>query len=141
MSGSAPQNNQAVSFEEQQAAQAQQQEAQRQAALTQGTAAINAIYDYSPATPASSAAYDWSTFQAPTGYDASGNPTGGSGVPSGYKAVDVTTPGNLPRKWDRAPVTCRSREHKPVFRPARRHHIRPGPGIMAYATPPSPLRR
>jgi hypothetical protein len=92
MSGSAPQNNQAVQFEEQQAAQAQQQEAQRQAALTQGQGLINKIFDFSPATPASTSNYDWSTFQAPTGYDASGAPTGGSGVPSGYKAVQVASP-------------------------------------------------
>jgi hypothetical protein len=43
MSGSAPTNNSAVDFEKQQAAQAQQQEAARQARLTAGTNMINQI--------------------------------------------------------------------------------------------------
>ena len=91
MAGSAPSNNQAVEFEEQQAAQAQQQEAQRQARLTQGQAAINKIFDFSAATPASTSNYNWSTFQAPTTGDAST----ATGVPAGYTATyQNPTPGH-----------------------------------------------
>jgi hypothetical protein len=90
MSGSAPTNNSAVEFEEQQAAQAQQQEAARQARLTAGTNMINSIFDFSPATPASTSNYDWSTFQAPTSGDAST----ATGVPAGYTATyQNPTPG------------------------------------------------
>jgi hypothetical protein len=65
MSGSTPTNSQAVDFEQQQAAQAAQKEADRQARLQQGTDAINKIFDFSAATPASSSQFDWSTFKAP----------------------------------------------------------------------------
>lgn len=97
MSGSAPTNNSAVDFEEQQAAQAQQQEAERQARLQAGTQMINKIFDFSAATPASSSQYDWSSFKAPT---LGNDPTTGSatmlpasGVPAGYTAVQVPTKG------------------------------------------------
>ena len=63
MSGSQPTNNSAVQFEEEQAAQANQQEAQRQQRLTQGQAAIDQIFNGSPVT--APAAYDWSTYKAP----------------------------------------------------------------------------
>ena len=63
MSGSAPTNNTAVQFEQQQAAEADAKEAQRQARLTQGQQAIDQIFNGSPVTTPQ--AYDWSTFKAP----------------------------------------------------------------------------
>ena len=63
MSGSAPTNNAAVQFEQQQAAEADAKEAQRQARLTQGQQAIDQIFSGSPVTTPQ--AYDWSTFKAP----------------------------------------------------------------------------
>ena len=63
MSGSQPTNNSAVQFEQEQAAQADQQEAARQARLTQGQQAIDQIFNGTPVT--SPQAYDWSTFKAP----------------------------------------------------------------------------
>jgi hypothetical protein len=102
MSGSAPTNSQAVDFERQQAAEADAKEAERQARLKQGQAAIDAIFDFSPATPASSKAFDWSTFKAPEQMPAAmsqwlaANPgataptfnTTGT-VPAGYTAVQL----------------------------------------------------
>ena len=63
MSGSAPTNNSAVQFEQQQAAEADQKEAARQASLQQGQDLINQIFSGTPVTTPQ--AYDWSTFKAP----------------------------------------------------------------------------
>ena len=99
MSGSAPSNNQAVDFEEQQAAEADQKEAQRQARLTQGQTLIDQIFNGSPVMGTKSQAFDWSTFSpvnpAAATWAAANNqpaPTA-SGVPEGYTAVQTTKPG------------------------------------------------
>ena len=83
MSGSAPSNDQAVQFEQQQAAEADQKEADRQARLTQGQNLIDQIFNGSPVTKPGQ--FDWSTFN-PTGDDATSG-TFASGVPTGYTAV------------------------------------------------------
>jgi hypothetical protein len=98
MSGSAPTNNQAVQFEEQQAAEAQQKEAQRQARLQQGQQLIDQIFSGSPVMGSRTQNFDWSTFQPPTttgaAYGATSQP---SGAPSGYTAIQVPTKGAGPR--------------------------------------------
>ena len=63
MAGSAPTNNSAVQFEQQQAAEADQKEAARQASLQRGQDLINQIFSGTPVTTPQ--AYDWSTFKAP----------------------------------------------------------------------------
>ena len=63
MAGSAPTNNSAVQFEQQQAAEADQKEAARQASLQQGQNLIDQIFNGTPVTTPQ--AYDWSTFKAP----------------------------------------------------------------------------
>ena len=83
MSGSQPSNNQAVQFEEQQAAQAQQDEAARQARLTQGQQAIDQIFNGSPVMGTKTSNYDWSTFQPASGMAPA------SGLPAGYTAVQI----------------------------------------------------
>lgn len=93
MSGSQPSNNQAVQFEQEQAAEADQKEAQRQIRLTQGQAAIDQIFNGAPITAPT--AFDWSTF-SPSGYDATSG-TFASGVPAGYSAV-ATSPGKFALK-------------------------------------------
>ena len=93
MSGSTPTNNQAVQFEEQQAAQAQQDEAARQARLQQGQTLIDQIFNGTPVTTPQTSNYDWSTFQPPPAvmlqWDAMNNvaPQTPTGVPAGYTAV------------------------------------------------------
>jgi hypothetical protein len=102
MAGSAPTNSQAVDFEKEQAAEAKQKEAERQARLQQGQAAIDKIFDFSAATPASTAAYDWSKFKpegdaAAWGADPlsgiSSTATMDTGVPTGYTMVQVAPKG------------------------------------------------
>jgi hypothetical protein len=98
MSGSAPTNNQAVQFEEQQAAQAQQQEAQRQARLQQGQTLIDQIFSGAPVMGTKTGQYDWSTFK-PTAFGAS--PFAGvtapdpsqTGVPAGYTVAPLPSGG------------------------------------------------
>lgn len=86
MSGSAPTNSQAVQFEQQQAWEAQNKEAERQQRLKEGQAAIDAIFGGQPVMGTRTANYDWSTFQPP-GTQGAGN------APSGYTAVQVPRPG------------------------------------------------
>jgi hypothetical protein len=91
MSGSAPTNNQAVQFEQEQAAEADQKEADRQARLTQGQTLIDQIFNGSPVMGTKTSNYDWSTFSP-------GSPAFGkaASVPAGYTAVQIpaaTTPG------------------------------------------------
>ena len=52
-------NTSAVDFEKQQAAQADQKEAQRQADLQSGISAINAIYDPQPVMKTTQPAHDY----------------------------------------------------------------------------------
>lgn len=94
MSGSAPTNNSAVQFEMQQAAQAQQKEADRQARLQQGQTLIDQIFNGSPVMGSKTASYDWSSFKPGGAYDATtGGTTTASGVPEGFTAVQVPTKG------------------------------------------------
>lgn len=95
MAGGQATNDQAVQFEEQQAAQQQQQEAQRQQRLNQGMDAINKVFDGSPVMGTKTTNYDWSQFN-PTATTPTTDPitgqttyTQGSGIPAGYTAVQV----------------------------------------------------
>ena len=83
MSGSVPQNNQAVQFEQQQAAQAAQKEADRQARLSQGQTMIDQIFNGQPVMGTKTSNFDWSTFTPSSGRVAA------SGVPAGYTAVQI----------------------------------------------------
>ena len=105
MSGSAPSNSQAVDFERQQAAQAQQKEADRQARLQQGQQAIDAIFNGQPVMGSRATNYDWSTFKPGGGLDPStGQPIAASGVPSGFTAVRVPSGGGGGRGWGDEPM-------------------------------------
>jgi hypothetical protein len=77
MSGSQPTNNQAVQFEQQQAAEADAKEALRQQHLNQGQAAINALFDPQPVMASQTTPFDWSSFNGATG----------ANTPTGYTAV------------------------------------------------------
>lgn len=94
MSGSQATNNQAVQFEEQQAAQAAQKDAERQQRLTQGQQLIDQIFNGQPVMASQTKNYDWSTFKQPTtagaAYGATSQP---SGTPAGYTAVMVPAKG------------------------------------------------
>ena len=104
MSGSQPTNNSAVDFEKEQAAEADQKEAERQARLTQGQTLIDQIFNGSPVMGTKTNTFDWSTFnpqayqQAASAaqYAANSNlataPPGSGGVPAGYTAVQVAAP-------------------------------------------------
>jgi hypothetical protein len=102
MSGSQPTNNQAVQFEQQQAAEADAKDALRQQNLTQGQAAINALFDPQPVMETTTQNYDWSKFNptAARGYTpyVAGQPAAGFGttysdasLPTGYTATSATT--------------------------------------------------
>jgi type II secretory pathway pseudopilin PulG len=93
MSGSQATNNQAVQFEQQQAAEADAKEAARQQRLQQGTDVINKLFDPQPVTTPQTSQFDWSTFQTPNPlavqWAAQNNaPTPqATGVPAGYTAT------------------------------------------------------
>ena len=96
MAGSAPTNNSAVQFEQEQAAEADQKEQERQARLTQGQQAIDQIFNGSPVMGPKS--FDWSTFTPPSvspgaiqaQYQGGATATADPGnVPAGYTAVQV----------------------------------------------------
>jgi hypothetical protein len=102
MTGSAPQNNQAVQFEQEQAAEADQKEAERQARLTQGQQLIDQIFNGTPVMQTTTSNYDWSQFnptvnsamalwesQNPTAATANVSAISGANAPSGYTAVQV----------------------------------------------------
>jgi hypothetical protein len=96
MSGSASTNNSAVQFEMQQAAQAQQKEADRQARLTQGQKAIDAIFNGQPVMGSKTSNYDWSTFKPDSNALTAaygGGATQDTGAPAGYTAVQVPAKG------------------------------------------------
>lgn len=112
MAGSKATNDQAVQFEEQQAAQAAQQEAARQQRLQQGQAAINSIFNGQPVMGSRQATYDWSGFTPPS-LDASGNQTA-SGAPPGYTAFQTTKPGATTGGATTGGVTT-SRTPTPVY--------------------------
>ena len=76
MSGSTPTNNSAVQFEQQQAAEADQKEAARQASLQQGQTLIDQIFNGSPVMGTKISPYDWSSFSP-------------SNAPAGYTAVQI----------------------------------------------------
>ena len=90
MSGSAPTNNSAVQFEQEQAAEADQKEADRQARLTQGQTLIDQIFNGSPVMGTKTSPYDWSSFSpsnAPAGYTAvqiPGAPVAGAAASRSY---------------------------------------------------------
>jgi hypothetical protein len=90
MVGSAPTNTQAVDFERQQAAEAAQKEADRQARLQKGQDLIDQIFNGAPEMTTTNTPFDWSTFTAPTG-GAPGarapSASTASGVPEGYTAT------------------------------------------------------
>jgi hypothetical protein len=83
MTGSAPTNSQAVDFEKQQAAEADQKEADRQARLTQGQTLIDQIFNGAPVMGTKTSNYDWSSFTPGAGLMPA------SGMPAGYTAVRV----------------------------------------------------
>ena len=100
MSGSQPTNNSAVQFEQEQAAEADQKEAERQARLTQGQQAIDQIFNGSPVMQNTTSNFDWSTFkpttnaamalwesQNPTAPTAGMSTVTGANAPAGYTAV------------------------------------------------------
>jgi hypothetical protein len=87
MSGSTATNSEAVDFEKEQAAEADQKEADRQARLTQGQQLIDQIFSGSPVMGTTTSNFDWSTFN-PASPIVGGTP---SGVPAGYTAVRVPT--------------------------------------------------
>ena len=95
MAGSAPTNNSAVDFEKEQAAEADQKEAERQARLTQGQTLIDQIFNGSPVMGTKTNNFDWSTFNpAADLMRAASTPGGtvGSNLPAGYTAVQVAAP-------------------------------------------------
>ena len=95
MSGSQPTNNSAVDFEKEQAAEADQKEAERQARLTQGQTLIDQIFNGSPVMGTKTNNFDWSTFNpAADLMRAASTPGGtvGSNLPAGYTAVQVAAP-------------------------------------------------
>jgi hypothetical protein len=100
MSGSAPTNNQAVTFEEQQASEADQKEAQRQQRLQQGQTLIDQIFNGQPVMGTKSQNFDWSQFNPSsqtamlsmsvdptTGLPSYSSGAAGTNLPAGYKAV------------------------------------------------------
>ena len=90
MSGSQPTNNQAVQFEQQQAAEADAKEAARQQRLTQGQTAIDQIFNGSPVMGTKTQNFDWSTFKPqldPNAVIGSPNLFTGTNLPAGYTAV------------------------------------------------------
>jgi hypothetical protein len=91
MSGSRATNDQAVQFEQQQAADAAAKEQQRQQRLQQGQTAINAIFEGQPVMGTKSQNFDWSTF-TPGGYDPSTGQTTAATTPAGYTAVMASKP-------------------------------------------------
>jgi hypothetical protein len=95
MSGSTATNDQAVQFEQQQAADAAAKEQQRQQRLSQGQAAINAIFEGQPVMGTRSQNFDWSSFKPPAaGQVWNGQVVGGTpgNAPAGYTAVMATRP-------------------------------------------------
>jgi hypothetical protein len=94
MSGGKATNDQAVQFQQQQAAEAQQKEALRQQHLNQGMDAINKIFNGSPVYTTTKSPFDWSSFNAtPTTVDPVTGLYGPSGVPAGYTAVQLPAKG------------------------------------------------
>jgi hypothetical protein len=83
MSGSTPTNSAAVDFEKQQAAEADQKEADRQARLTQGQTLIDQIFNGSPVMGTQTTPFDWSTFNPNAGG------TTATGVPAGYTVAQI----------------------------------------------------
>jgi hypothetical protein len=91
MSGSQSTNNAAVQFEQEQAAQAAQKDAERQQRLQQGTDLINQIFGGGPVMGTRTTNYDWSKFQ----------PGNASTAPAGFTQVPIpggtsTTGGGQP---------------------------------------------
>lgn len=92
MSGSAPTNNQAVQFEQQQAAEADAKEALRQQRLQQGTDVINKLFDPQPVMQNTTSAFDWNSFNpVATGQDPTTGAMNYSGanLPAGYSVVSA----------------------------------------------------
>ncbi len=98
-------NSQVVQQQQQEAADAKQKEADRQARLNQGLASIKAAFEGSPVMGTKATPFDWSTFTAnnpnsqyrvdPTTGQASYNdPSNPSqyGLPTGYKVIKTTKP-------------------------------------------------
>ena len=95
MSGSTPTNNSAVQFEQQQAAEADQKEAARQASLQQGQTLIDQIFNGSPVMGTKTNNFDWSTFNPAADLSRAASTVGGtvgSNLPAGYTAVQVAAP-------------------------------------------------
>jgi type II secretory pathway pseudopilin PulG len=97
MSGSQPTNNQAVQFEQQQAAEADQKEALRQQRLQQGTDVINKLFDPQPVMANQTNTFDWSGFNpVASRVPATGATTyTGADLPAGYSVISEpgkTTP-------------------------------------------------
>jgi hypothetical protein len=98
---SAPTNNSVVDEQKAEAAQAAQQEADRQARITKGLASIKTAFEGTPVTTPTTSNFDWSTFappqtnalmaqweaQNPTDPNAGMSTTTGGNVPAGYTAV------------------------------------------------------
>jgi hypothetical protein len=100
MSGGKATNDQAVQFQQQQAAEAQQKEALRQQHLNQGMTAINQIFEGSPVYSTTKTPYDWKNFNTNVDYQhpqtdpATGYPMyGPSGAPAGYTPVQLPAKG------------------------------------------------
>jgi hypothetical protein len=106
-------NNSAVQFEKEQAAEAKQKEAQRQARLTQGKTLIDQIFEGKPVMQDVTQNFDWGSAKMPTGTAAqqaaaaSGNANGlfqgttdpavmqnlaGSALPEGYQWIQAAMP-------------------------------------------------
>jgi len=77
-------NSAVVQQQNQQAAEAKQKEADRQARLQQGLASIKNAFEGTDVTKPTTSNYDWSTLAAPVGPMAQA-----TGVPEGYTAVKI----------------------------------------------------
>lgn len=87
----APTNDAVVQQQQQDATDAKQKEADRQARIDKGLAAIKGAFHGTPVMKTTTSPYDWSTFKAPAAgglTDAKGVPIA-SGVPQGYTAARV----------------------------------------------------
>lgn len=115
MSGSTPTNTSAVDFEKQQAAQAAATEAQRQASLTAGQNAINAIFDGTPVMADTTSNFDWSKFTPGSGLAPA------SGMPAGYTAVRVpaatASPTGAPTAASRSGIIGMNSNNTPIYAP------------------------
>ena len=98
-SGPVAENDQIVQMEQQQAADAKQAEADRQARLTQGSTAIRNLFEGTPVMKTTSTPYDWSKFTANSAAPGTDPTTQDYGLPSGYKVIQTdarATPGGTP---------------------------------------------